>query len=83
MDLGLEYGKNTCLSYDCILYWDERKDKTYVLRWKYSERKLLTEVLCCFPLIPKLVRVYKSSKTVKEMISHGKCQTKDGILRHL
>jgi len=85
-DLGLEYEKiHTCPN-DCILYWGGREkqescDKCHTSRWKDIERKLPAKVLCYFPLIPKLLRFYKSSKIAEDMIWHDNHRIKDGVLR--
>jgi len=49
---------------------------------KNSEKKLPAKVLRYFPLIPRLLKLYKSSKIAKDMICDDKYWTKDGMLRH-
>jgi len=39
-------------------------------------------VLLYFPLIPRLFRMHKSSKRVKDMLGHHKDRVKEGRLRH-
>ncbi|XP_048489841.1 uncharacterized protein LOC125491800 [Beta vulgaris subsp. vulgaris] len=40
------------------------------------------KVMRCFPLIPKLKRIYMSSKTAKDMRWHKDDRDNDGMLRH-
>ena len=86
-DLGFQYEKIYSFPNDCILYWDGREnqdecDKCYTLQWKDKDRRLPCKVLCYFPFIPRLLRMYKSSRIAKDMIWHHKDRTNDGILRH-
>ena len=47
-----------------------------------QSRKKLAKVLQYFPLIPRLKRIYASSKTASSMRWHDEGRTKDGMLRH-
>ena len=72
-DLGLYYEKIHACPNDCILYWAEREnqeecDKCHTSRWRDKGKKLSYKVLRYFPLIPRLLRMYKSSKTAEDMI---------------
>ncbi|CAO2822821.1 unnamed protein product [Amaranthus hypochondriacus] len=86
-DLGFQCEKiHSCLN-DCILYWGRREnqdecDKCRTSRWMDKDRRLPNKVLRYFPLIPRLLRMYKSSRIAKDMIWHHKDRTNDGILRH-
>jgi len=86
-DLGLYSKKIHACPNDCILYWDGREkqnecDKCHTSRWKDKDEKLPNKVLCYFSLIPSLVRMYKSSKIVEDMVWHREHRGKHGILRH-
>ena len=86
-DLGLNYEKIHACPNDCILYWDGREnqdkcDKCHVSRWKDKDKKVANKVLRYFPLIPRLLRMYKSSRIAEDMLWHHKERVKDGILRH-
>nr|XP_043619647.1 uncharacterized protein LOC122591444 [Erigeron canadensis] len=55
-------------------------------RWKDENtkgKKVANKVMCYFPLIPRLKRIYSSRYTAKDMTWHatGRC-TEDGKLRH-
>ena len=43
---------------------------------------MANKVLCYFPLIPRLLRMYKSSRIAEDMLWHHKERVKDEILRH-
>ena len=47
------------------------------------ENKISTKILCWFPLIPRLQRLFVSPKIAYSMTWHEDGRTKDGILRHL
>ena len=86
-DLGLSYEKIHACPNDCILYWDGREhqeecDKCHLSRWKDKDKKLPNKVLRYFPLIPRLLRMYKSSRIAEDMLWHHRDRVKDGILRH-
>ena len=86
--MGLYYEKIHACPNDCILYRAEREnqeecDKCHTSRWREKEKKLPYKVLRYFPLISRLLRMYKSSKIVEDMIWHHKSRMKNGILRHL
>ncbi|GJV38449.1 zinc finger, PHD-type containing protein [Tanacetum coccineum] len=90
--IGLGYESIHACVYDCFLFWgDNNKDVHFCLvcktsRWKDSNtprKKVPKKVLCYFPIIPRLQRLYKSSHTAKEMTWHatGKC-TEPGKMQH-
>ena len=91
--LGLDYIKiNACIN-DCMLFWNEYSKEEICLvckssRWKYEGgdkkyKKIPQKVLRYFPLIPRLKRLYMSTKTASEMTWHYDKQVDDGVLRHL
>ncbi|XP_057518337.1 uncharacterized protein LOC130799249 [Amaranthus tricolor] len=89
MDLGLGYEKIHACPNDCTLYWSEMagKDscpKSSCSRWKSEtdKGKVPAKVMRYFPLIPKLRRMYMSSKISKDMRWHDECRHDDGILKH-
>nr|KYP43964.1 polyprotein [Cajanus cajan] len=79
---------------DCVLY---RKDlanaeifpKCFFLRWKDNSdgiegrRKIAAKIFLWFSLIPRLQKLFLSSKTTFFMTWHKEGQTKDGLIRHL
>nr|XP_043625605.1 uncharacterized protein LOC122597034 [Erigeron canadensis] len=99
-ELGLSYDKIDACPNDCMLYWNENKDKTKcdtckLSRYKasdddpeddsstpHTDKKIGAKVLRYFPLIPRLQRLFMSSKTAASMKWHEESRTKDGYLRH-
>lgn len=99
-DLGLSYDKIDACPNDCMLYWNENKDKTecdtcQLSRYKssaddpeddsstpHTDKKIGAKVLRYFPLIPRLQRLFMSSKIAASMKWHEESRTKDGYLRH-
>nr|KYP67708.1 hypothetical protein KK1_024060 [Cajanus cajan] len=91
--LGLSYGKIHACPNDCILY---RKDlanaencpKCKLSRWKHNSddvecrKKIPAKILHWFPLIPRVQRLFLSSKIASSMTWHEDGRTKDGLLRH-
>ena len=72
-DLGLTYEKIHACPNDCILYWGDKEnqdecDKCHVSRWKDKDKKVANKVLRYFPLIPRLLRMYKSSRIAEDML---------------
>ena len=85
-DLGLFYEKIHSCPNNCILYWDGREhqeecDKCHIFRWKNKTRNC-QKVLRYFPLMLRLLRMYKSSRIAEDMLWHYRDRVKDGILRH-
>jgi len=86
-DLGLCYEKiHACLN-DCILYWDGRQhqeecDKCHPSQWKDKYKKLSNKVMCYFSLVPRLLRMYNSSRIAEDMLWRYRDRVKHGILRH-
>ena len=85
--LGLGYEKIDACPNNCILYRGEFSEKNEcpkcnAPRWKSkydtssengtTKKGEPVKVLRYFPLIPRLKRLYMSSKTAEEMIWHGK-----------
>lgn len=90
-DLGLGYEHIDACHNDCALFWKENigLEKCQVCgesRCKLNDgkgKKIPHKVLCYFPLIPRLQRLYMSRKTATHMRWHSdKCKD-DGIGRHL
>ncbi|GJV59136.1 CACTA transposable element [Tanacetum coccineum] len=91
--IGLGYESIHACVNDCFLFWgDDNKDVHFcpvcnTSKWKDSNtpgKKVPKKVLCYFPIIPRLQRLYKSSHTTKEMAWHatGKC-TEPGKMQNL
>ncbi|XP_020081003.1 uncharacterized protein LOC109704650 isoform X2 [Ananas comosus] len=97
-DLGLGYEKIHVCPNDCMLYWGETMDQEYCnvcgsSRWTMNKddddgsddlrrKKKPAKILRYFPLIPRLKRIYMSSKVASLMRWHDEGRIKDGILRH-
>ncbi|GKC00963.1 CACTA transposable element, partial [Tanacetum coccineum] len=89
--VGLGYESIHACVNDCCLFWEKNKDLHYcptcnASRWKDKEktgREVPNKVLCYFPLLPRLKRMYGSLHTAKHMTWHatGQC-TKDGKMGH-
>ncbi|XP_021775990.1 uncharacterized protein LOC110739815 [Chenopodium quinoa] len=94
--LGLDYKKIDVCPNDCVLFWKDKigSDKCPTcdaLRWKTSDdgtiielangKKVPVKVLRHFPLIPRLKRLFMSSKTSHLMRWHAE-REKDGKMRH-
>ncbi|XP_062075803.1 uncharacterized protein LOC133779922 [Humulus lupulus] len=79
--LGLDYEKIDACPKDCILYRKEHANDTEceVCSTPRTEAKVLHH----FPLIPRLQRLFMSSKTSDFMTwHHNKDRTSDGCMRH-
>nr|QIA97906.1 hypothetical protein AP_R.00g000060-v1.0.a3 [Amaranthus palmeri] len=77
MDLGLGYEKIHACPNNCTLYWGEMAEKDCcpkcsTSRWKSEndKGKVPVKVMRYFPLIPRLKRMYMSSKISKDMRWH-------------
>ena len=86
-DLGLGYNKIHACPNDCLLFWKEYGNdstckKCGASRYKEENRKIPAKVLRHFPLIPRLKRLYMSSKTAVSMRWHDEGRKKDGVLRY-
>nr|GEY58354.1 hypothetical protein [Tanacetum cinerariifolium] len=90
--IGLGYESIHACEHDCCLFQGD--DNKYLdfcpvcntSIWKDSNtpgKKVPKKVLCYFPIIPRLQRLYKSSHSAKEMVWHatGKC-TEPGKMQH-
>ncbi|XP_074576082.1 uncharacterized protein LOC141832476 [Curcuma longa] len=95
--LGLNYKKIDACPNDCMLYWGPDKSlnqckRCGTSRWKNSSiehrlaitkrKKQPAKFLRYFPLIPRLQRLFMSSKTSDDMKWHAVDSNKDGLLRH-
>ena len=88
-ELGLSYESIHVCPNNCILFRKEHvgKDKCPkcdASRWKYPDRKACAvKVLCHFPLIPRLQRLFSSRKTAENMRWHqSKRVPQEGVLSH-
>ncbi|XP_074298181.1 uncharacterized protein LOC141629004 [Silene latifolia] len=95
-DLGLGYEKIHACPSNCMLFWGDNSDKEecsccHTSRWKkvvgdkgkgLAKKGEASKVMRYFPLIPRLERIYASSKTAEDMRWHHKECVKDGKLRH-
>lgn len=96
-DLGLDHIKIHACPNDCMIYWKETqgmKECTYCKTPRYkqfssespdvnsTQSKIPAKVFRYFPLIPRLQRLYMSSKTASEMTWHANDRTDDEYVRH-
>ncbi|XP_049406168.1 uncharacterized protein LOC125869771 [Solanum stenotomum] len=96
-DLGLEYKKIHACPNDCMIYWNETKDRTsckFCKAPRYKQfkgasvnssletSKIPSKVFRYFPLIPRLQRLFMSAKTSTQMRWHAEGRTRDGVMRH-
>lgn len=89
--LGYGYQKIDACPNDCILYWKDYEHFQYCpkcgeSRWKTNQcnmkRRAAQKVLRHFPIIPRLKRLFLSSKTSVSMTWHESKRQEDGMLRH-
>ena len=95
--LGLDYMKIHACPKDCMLFRGDyaKKDFCHVCessRWKVDKKNASSvepkgkrkpaKVLRYFPLIPRIQRLFSTSKTSDDMRWHDEARTKDGKLRH-
>jgi hypothetical protein len=96
--LGLEYEKIHACPQDCMLFRGERANQQSchvcgTSRWltdndgegpilSKKNRKIPAKVLRYFPLIPRLQRLFSTTKTSNDMRWHDEGRTKDKFLRH-
>ncbi|XP_043714726.1 uncharacterized protein LOC122663086 [Telopea speciosissima] len=86
-DLGLNYHKIDVCPNDCMLYWKGQEKATTcskcgTSRYTSVDKKIPAKTLRHFPLIPRLQRLYMSSKTSFNMRWHYEGRTNDQRLRH-
>ncbi|XP_043721065.1 uncharacterized protein LOC122668585 [Telopea speciosissima] len=86
-DLGLNYNKIDVCRNDCMLYWKEADKATSCYkcgtsRYESENKKIPAKTLRHFPLIPRLQRLYMSSKTSLNMRWHHDDRIDDQRLRH-
>lgn len=80
-----------------MIYWNEKKDRTdceFCKAPRYKQfkgestscssktSKIPTKVFRYFPLIPRLERLFLSSKTSTQMSWPAEGRTRDGLMRH-
>jgi hypothetical protein len=95
--LGLDYMKIHACPKDCMLFRGDyaKKDFCHVCessRWKVDKKNASSvepkgkrkpaKVLRYFPLIPRIQRLFSTSKTSDDMRWHDEARIKDGKLRH-
>ncbi|XP_042974597.1 uncharacterized protein LOC122306228 [Carya illinoinensis] len=89
--LGFKYHKIHACPNDCILFWKENADKNEcpvckASRWMsntHGTRVIPQKVLRHFPLVPRLQRLYMSTKISTDMRWHkDQRATTDTIMRH-
>ncbi|KAM1758264.1 hypothetical protein ACFX11_007411 [Malus domestica] len=80
----------------CTKYTKMRADQEHLetcptcdaSRWKTNERTkkihkgIPTKVLCYFPIIPRLRRMFRSPQKAEQLLWHSKHKSKDGKMRH-
>lgn len=96
-DLGLDYHKVHACPRDCSLYWKETAgmDDCIVCQMprykqfegeendvKKKQQRIPHKVVRYFPLIPRLQRLFMSSKTSSLMRWHAEGRIDDGKMRH-
>ncbi|KAM3216975.1 hypothetical protein P3L10_026418 [Capsicum annuum] len=96
-DLGLEYKKIHACPNDCMIYWDEMKDRTDCQVCKApryrnfkggsfncssDSSEVPEKVFRYFPLISQLQRLFMSAKTSTQMRWHDEGHTRDEVVRH-
>lgn len=97
-DLGLEYKKIHACPNDCMIYWNETKDRTsskFCKAPRYKQfkgastnsisetSKIPLKVFRYFPLIPRLQRLFMLAKTSTQMRWHAEGRTRDRVMRYL
>jgi hypothetical protein len=95
--LGLDYVKIHACPKDCMLFRGDAAKKVFCdvcesSRWndaknigsaaKPKKKKKPAKVLRYFPLIPRIQRLFSTTKTSEDMQWHDVGRTKDGKLRH-
>lgn len=95
--LGLRYTKIHACPNDCMLYLgeDENREECKVCqasRWNNNStngsdsgkkrKQKAAKILRYFPLIPRLKRLFMSSKTAENMMWHATENNNDGMMRH-
>ncbi|XP_043717729.1 uncharacterized protein LOC122665644 [Telopea speciosissima] len=81
-DLGLTYNKIDACKNDCMLYWKEATNAKFCYkcgtsRYTSEDKKIPIKILRHFPLIPRLQRLYMSSKIASKTRWHQKQRTDD------
>ncbi|XP_028102273.1 uncharacterized protein LOC114301519 [Camellia sinensis] len=96
-ELGLDYHKVHACPRDCSLYWKETasRDDCIVCQtprykqfegekndYKKKQQRIPQKIVRYFPLIPRLQRLFMSSKTASLMRWHVEGRIDDGKMRH-
>ncbi|XP_042946147.1 uncharacterized protein LOC122279527 [Carya illinoinensis] len=90
--LGFNYHKIHACPNDCVLFWKENADKDECPKCKaprwladaQGNRLIPQKVLRHFPLMPRLQRIYMSTKISADMRWHKEQRaTNDSVMRHL
>jgi hypothetical protein len=92
--LGLEYHTIDCCKKGCMLYYKEDAELKEckfcgMLRFKPKRdgigkyKDVPESQMFYFPIIPRLQRLYASTKTRRHMRWHKEKRSEDGVLRHL
>ncbi|XP_028051175.1 uncharacterized protein LOC114255823 [Camellia sinensis] len=96
-ELGLDYHKVHACPRDCSLYWKETasRDDCIVCQtprykqfegekndYKTKQQRIPQKIVRYFPLIPRLQRLFMSSKTASLMRWHVEGRIDDGKMRH-
>ncbi|XP_028116383.1 uncharacterized protein LOC114314134 [Camellia sinensis] len=96
-ELGLDYHKVHACPRDCSLYWKETasRDDCIVCQtprykqfegekndYKKKQQRIPQKIVRYFPLIPRLQRLFMSSKTTSLMRWHVEGRIDDGKMRH-
>ncbi|KAG8474821.1 hypothetical protein CXB51_031544 [Gossypium anomalum] len=82
-DLGLGYDKIHSYPNDYMLNWgDQKNQQSCHVCGGAQLRKKPIKILRYFPIIPRLQRLFMSSKTADSMRWHNDQRTDDGLLRH-
>ncbi|XP_021751073.1 uncharacterized protein LOC110716747 [Chenopodium quinoa] len=81
-DPGFDYKKIESCENDCMLFWKENANLEKCSICDTKRNRASPKVLRYFPLIPRLQRLFMSSKTSSEMRWHSDKREDDGVLKH-
>ncbi|XP_074290266.1 uncharacterized protein LOC141616998 [Silene latifolia] len=81
-DLGFNYIKIEACENDCMLFWKEHVNLEKCSICEKKRDRSSPKVLRYFPIIPRLQRLFMSSKTSVDMRWHLERRKDDRVLRH-
>jgi hypothetical protein len=91
--MGSGYQKIHACVNNCIIYYKQDENKTVcrscgITRWKVDEKtkkvyeNVPAKVMWCFPIIPRLQRLFKIESMSEDLRWHATRKITEGILRH-